>query len=161
MQIETIVLARVFDVQRKEASRYSPRRTDFSFEAANGMKRYAVQAPGWPAIEPGHRLTVVLERAGNWQTLAGWKNASTGEIVLPETGRSCIGVLEGIGATVMGYFLFAATTTPVGRVASAAVFIVCLLSTVVGADQWRRHRALANIIRQVQPALPTAGGGDH
>ena len=158
MHIETITLDQVFDVQRKEASRNSPRRTDFSFES-NGARHYAVSVPGWPGIEPGSSLTVVLRKAGNWQTLAGWKNHSNGEVVLPDAKRSLYGAGQGLFLTVLGCFFFSMSTTVTGRILSACMLVFCLLMAVEDVLQWRRKRAQALVIRRADPLpQPTTCG---
>ncbi|RLJ38896.1 hypothetical protein [Acidovorax sp. 106] len=83
MQVITLTLERVFDIQRREATRFIPKHTHFSFES-EGRLRYTVQVPGWPSIEAGHTLTALLEKPDNWQTLVGWKNSNTNELAFPD-----------------------------------------------------------------------------
>ena len=47
------------------------------------MKQYAVRVPGSPQIEPGMTVTALLRKPGDWHTLRGWKNWTTGELALP------------------------------------------------------------------------------
>jgi hypothetical protein len=152
MHTETITIERVFDVQRRRASRYAPRRTDFSFEA-NGVKRYAVQVPGWPSLDAGSRLTVVLGSAGNWQSLAGWMNHSTGEVVLPEFRRSLSRAWQSLLVSVLTGAAYTGATTSVGRVAAAAMSAFLLLVALNHFVEYRRKKALANAILQANAAL--------
>ena len=149
MHVETVTLDRVFDVQRRNASKYAPKRTDFSFESA-GTRHFAVQVPGWPGLAQGDRLTAVLQEPGNWQTLAGWKNHTTGELVLPDTRRSLWGVFRALAGGLVGYGLFAGATTPAGRTASAMFAVLCGILGSVLVEQWLRERAQSRFIRHAE-----------
>ncbi len=145
MHIETITLERVFDVQRRKASRYAAQRTDFSFQS-NGVRRFAVQAPGWPSIEAGATLTVVLGQTGRWKTLGGWINHATGEVVLPETGRSISGALQSFVLAMLAVAGCVRAGTPLGRAALGGAAALLVLLSVRLVAQWRRKRALSKAI---------------
>lgn len=75
----TVRFDRVFDIvhgrhRRKEV-------TFFGFESA-GTKRYGVPAPGKLDIRSPALVTAILRKPNNWQTLAGWFNHTTGEVVV-------------------------------------------------------------------------------
>jgi len=84
MPLETLRLDRVFGVvQTSNRRRYV---TLFGFESGN-LKEYSVEVFGTPRVESGMTITAYLAEAGNWQTLEGWRDHETGEIVCePETG---------------------------------------------------------------------------
>jgi len=147
MHIERVTFDRVFDIQRRAASRYAPQRTDFSFESG-GKTRYAIQVPGWPRVQAGDTITAVLAREGNWRTLAGWKNHANGELVLPDVGRSISGIWQ--GAFVGALFLIASNTseTPSGRVLAGCASAIGFSVAVLLAGQWRRKWLQAEEIRR-------------
>lgn len=148
MHIEKVTFDRVFDIQRHAASRYSPQRTDFSFESG-GRKHYAVQVPGWPRIAAGDSVTAVLGTRGNWQTLAGWKNQANGEVVLPEVGRSVAGIWQGALIGTLFLLSFNAAETPAGRVAAGCVCAVGYGTAVFLLLQWRRKKLQVKAIQQL------------
>lgn len=79
MHLVTVRLDRIFDVvhgvhNRKEV-------TFFGFQY--GQKRvFCVPAPGRQDIQVNDVITAYLKEEGNWQTLVGWFNHSTGEVVI-------------------------------------------------------------------------------
>lgn len=147
MHIETVAFDRVFDIQRRAATRYKPQYTDFSFESG-GKNRYAVQVPGWPRIEAGDTVTAVLEKEGNWQTLAGWKNYANGEIVLPAVGPCIAGIWRGAFFGTMFLISFTNAETPTGRVASGCASAIGFAIVVGLLLQWRRKKMQAVAIQR-------------
>ena len=81
MEFVTVRFDRVFEVSRAAGLR-GPACSEFSFQAAN-MKQYAVRVPGSPGIEAGMTVTALLGKPGDWHSLCGWKNWTTGELALP------------------------------------------------------------------------------
>jgi len=76
----TVTIDRVFSVAYRW-SKPGPR-TEFGF--ASGNKRYyGLELPGKPAIEAGMQVTAILEKDGDWNSLQGWLNHTTGEVVSP------------------------------------------------------------------------------
>jgi hypothetical protein len=148
MHTERITFDRVFDVQRRGATRYAPQRTDFSFEAS-GNNRYSVQVSGWPRIEAGDTVTAVLGHEGNWQTLAGWKNHANGEVVAPLIGRSIAGAWQGLFVGTLFLISFTTAETPTGRVAAGCVSAFAFAMAVVLLLQWRRKKLQAEAIQRV------------
>lgn len=148
MHIESITFDRVFDIQRLAASRYASQHTDFSFES-RGRKHYAVQVPGWPRIAAGDRVMAVLGSEGNWQTLAGWKNHSNGEVVLPDVGRSASGIWQGALVGTLFLTSFNAADTPAGRVATGCVSAIGFVMAAVLFQQWRRQKLQAKAIQRL------------
>jgi len=146
MHTERVTFDRVFDIQRRAATRYAPQRTDFSFESG-GKKRYAVQVPGWPRIEAGDTVTAVLGSEGNWQTLAGWKNHANGEVVLPVVGRSLAGVWQGAFIGILFLISFATAETATGRVAAGCASAIGFAMVAVLLLQWRRKKMQAVAIQ--------------
>jgi len=79
MQLVTVRFDRVFDVvhgmhNRKEV-------TFFGFQY--GPKRVVgVRAPGRQNLEVNAVITAYLKKEDDWQTLVGWFNHSTGEVVV-------------------------------------------------------------------------------
>lgn len=157
MHTEEITLDRVFDTQRHEAGRFTPRRTGFSFESA-GTTRYGVTAPGWPELTEGHRLTVMLGQAGNWQTLVGWVNRSTGETVQPDWVRTATSVVVFLHMTVLGGLLAGEVASAIGRVAAGLWMVVSLVSAaLLGRQGWRQYHQ-SDALERIRRSLPTPHG---
>lgn len=78
MPLETVRFDRVFGVVHTSQNRRLV--TLFGFESA-GRKEYSVAVPGTPRVESGMTVTAYFEEADNWQTLIGWRDHETGEIV--------------------------------------------------------------------------------
>lgn len=146
MHIQTVIFEQVFDIQRRRASRYAPERTDFSFES-NGKKHYAVQVPGSPRISAGDTVIAVLGREGNWQTLAGWKNKTNGEVVLPEMRRPISGIVQAAFVGALSLVYFTSASTPVGRGASGFMVFICGSTGLSLVFQWLRKRKQALAIQ--------------
>jgi hypothetical protein len=79
MEQVTLIFDRVFDLHRYAQTRYLDRCTLFSFES-EGKNRYSVCVPGHPPIAAGMTITALLRDIGNWQTLVGWVDHSTGTV---------------------------------------------------------------------------------
>ena len=86
MPLETVCFDRVFGVVQTFQNRRSV--TLFGFESA-GRKEYSVAVSGRPRVESGVTITVYLEEAGNWQTLIGWRDHESGEIVCEPKRSRC------------------------------------------------------------------------
>ncbi|MDR0775355.1 MAG: hypothetical protein LBE81_01775 [Azonexus sp.] len=84
----TITFDRVFDIQRA----IKPKQTLFGFQSRN-IRQCGVTVPGWPEIEAGMTVTCLLSEADNWQTVQGWKNHATGEVVGPDISRMAVSVI--------------------------------------------------------------------
>lgn len=108
--------------------------------------------PGWPGISAGDRLTVVLGKADNWQTLAGWKNHSTGEVVLPNTSRLLLGIWQGVVLSIVGCLLFAQSTTPAGHSFSAGMVGLSMLLSLYLVAQRKRQKSQTFAIQQTKPS---------
>jgi len=111
----TVTITRLFDVHRVPASRFSAKHTLFGFESLN-LKKPFVRVLGWPRLEVGDTLIVLLAQQGNWQSLRGWKNLTNGEKVGPSVAISA----GRVGASVL----------------FAAPFIYMLMDEVSGHPLW-------------------------
>jgi hypothetical protein len=141
LQTLTLRLERVFDIQRHESAK--ARSTHFSFEAT-GRKHYSVQLSGWPRVQAGDTVTAVLTSKDNWQTLAGWKNLSTGERVVP-AASSFWHILHIGWVSVIVYLVTSGATSPAGRQVALglrAVLGLVFLSMLAGAFRAYRCRKL-------------------
>lgn len=83
-------IVRVFPLQR--ANFRGDKSTQFGF-ATETKRHYCLSVEGWPTIEAGMEITAILEKEGDWQTLQGWINHTTGEIVAPARGKWIIYLL--------------------------------------------------------------------
>lgn len=78
MHLETAHFDSVFGVSRTSQNRRLA--TLFNF-TASGHTEYSVAAPGAPRLVPGMTVTALLEEKDNWQTLIGWRDHESGDIV--------------------------------------------------------------------------------
>ncbi|TGP40320.1 hypothetical protein EN871_29310 [bacterium M00.F.Ca.ET.228.01.1.1] len=104
MPLETVRLDRVFGIVQTSQNRELV--TLFGFESGN-RKEYSVAAPGKPRIESGMTITAYLAQTGNWQTLIGWRDHETGEIVFKPAGGSifvCVWSVLVFCMTVRGFW---------------------------------------------------------
>lgn len=102
MPLETVRLKRVFGVVQTSQNRRPI--TLFGFESAS-RKEYSVAAPGKPRIESGMTITAYLTEANNWETLIGWRDHETGEIVCQPEGEPiflCAWSMSGLCMTGRG-----------------------------------------------------------
>ncbi|MDL5030440.1 hypothetical protein QRD43_00865 [Pelomonas sp. APW6] len=158
--VETLILDRVFDVQRETGPEGNEPCTAFSFEAG-GQRHFAICVPGHPALEAGHCLSFVLEKPGNWQTVQGWRNHSTGERVLPRAGLACFGLLVGLLMSALA--LFALWSSAHTRSASWGTGLGLVVGLCVSAGlgrQWQRQRQVIELIEALPSpteALPGTG----
>lgn len=79
MPLTTVRFDRVFDIVVSTKDRKPV--TFFSFES-NGIRQFAVPAPGKPNLRTGTVVTAYLGDEDNWQTLVGWKDHTTGELII-------------------------------------------------------------------------------
>lgn len=137
MHVERIRLQRVFDVNRDSLSKTGA--TNFSFETTDGRRCLAVQLPGHPRLEAGDPIVAVLARAGNWQTLRGWKNLSTQEISI----RGKLGAVDGLRMAVVTAFIIAMrpTTGPGRTLADLALGGCGLMAVALARQQWQAWQA--------------------
>ena len=102
MPLETVRLNRVFGVVQTSQNRRLV--TLFGFESAS-HKEYSVAAPGRPRIESGMTITAYLTKADDWETLIGWRDHETGEIVCQPEGEPiflCAWSMVGLCMTARG-----------------------------------------------------------
>jgi len=102
MPLETVDIDRVFGVTRTSQNRR--RVTLFGFDSEH-RKEYSVTAPGTPRIESGMTITAYLAETGNWQTLVGWRDQDSGEIVCESEANSiflCAWSVLGLCITAAG-----------------------------------------------------------
>lgn len=95
---QTVTFTRVFDFLDITSGKKAPG-TVFSFEMASG-RQFGIYVPDKPRIQEGDTITALLRKPDDWQTLAGWINHETGEIVGPGRARvlmHLITVLAGSG----------------------------------------------------------------
>ncbi len=78
MPIITARLDRVFDIAYPSA--FQRGHTVFSIECG-GHVHYGLTLPGEPSFHDGMVVTAFLEQEHDWQSMRGWRNHATGEIV--------------------------------------------------------------------------------
>lgn len=148
MEQITLTFDRVFDLHRYMQTRYTDRCTLFSFES-EGRNRYSVCVPGHPPIAVGVTITALLRESGNWQSLVGWVDHSSGVVwadpFASSFGKAALGLtfamvmvaiarVESPGSFHVGWSL--------GALAFAAGFLMQLSQ---GLRRVREYRALEAI----------------
>lgn len=78
--------------------------TFFNF-SSNGVHQYSVQILGKPVLHAGMKVTALLEEPGNWQTIKGWVDHASGEIVGVTPPRAA---LRGLYVFVIVFLIFLA-----------------------------------------------------
>jgi hypothetical protein len=148
LQIQTVRLARVFDIQFNPRSTASNRCTQFSFETETGRRCLSVELPGQPRLVAGDTVTAVLGQADNWQTLRGWRNLSNGEFVV-RGDLGAIGWLYMIAVSCVALLLWSNATTSNGRTMSGLFLTLCGFVVAALLQQqwqaWRVRRLLENL----------------
>lgn len=124
LNFEVVTFERIFDVQRKFPVKYS-KSTLFSFEY-KGRSRYALEAYGWPNLREGDCVALAMRELGNTQTLVGWKNMTTGELVIPSATREFTDTVKCAMLLPVGFLSFYDATSKAGRIA-AGVFLGCII----------------------------------
>lgn len=146
MHTVTIVLDRIFDVQRIPSTRFITKHTLFSFESVTA-KKYSVRAPGWPRLECSDELIVILRDPKNWQTLEGWLNVTTGQIVHADITRISVALITSLlMAGTFALHLFDNVPghplwSPFWAMSATAAFVM-LLRSVLTAMRTRRQLLL-------------------
>lgn len=155
MEQITLTFDRVFDLHRYVQTRYTDRCTLFSFES-EGRNRYSVCVPGHPPIAAGVTITALLRESGNWQSLVGWVDHSSGVVwadpFASSFGKATLGIVFSIvmlanarvdspGSFHVGW--------SIGALAFGGGFVVALSQ---GVRRVREYRALEAIAVKLQVA---------
>jgi len=133
MPLETVHLVRVFGRVRLNR----PYVTIFGFVAA-GRTEYSVTLPGRPRIDAGMTITAWLVEAGNWQTLVGWRDHASGEIICFDPAAERFGNI--VLAIVLFGFAIAACWQPM-LLALVVPMAIMLAQASCSIRQLRRARA--------------------
>lgn len=128
----TVTIDRVFSVAYRWGN--PGPRTEFGF--ASGNKRYyGLELPGKPAIEAGMQVTAILEKEGDWSSLQGWLNHTTGELVSPSRAGH---VFQLLVCAVIG----SSVITSLDNAMSIAILLfLSVIALLSGSMLWRAHRA--------------------
>ena len=142
----TVTIDRVFSVAYRWGN--PGPRTEFGF--ASGNKRYyGLELPGKPAIEAGMQVTAILEKEGDWSSLQGWFNHTTGEVVSPSRGGH---VFQLLVCFMLVRGLFSSLYQPFAILLITIFLLIALLSGSMLLRAHRAQKALAALAR----AAPTS-----
>lgn len=151
-----VTFDRVFDIQRRAGSRFQQQHTQFSF-SSNGTPHYSVSVHGWPTVAEGMTITALLREADNWQSLAGWVNHQSGEIVAPNCLRSALNVITTAALAAFSSLLsFGAGAYPAsltGKIFAGLSVATLALLCVSNTRQYLRERRERNVILALLPGL--------
>lgn len=82
------------------------------------------------------KVTAILETEGDWNSLEGWLNHTTGELVSPSRANH---VLHLLVCGVLG----CSVCTSLDNALSIAIFLFCsAIALVSSSSLWRAHRAI-------------------
>lgn len=157
MHLVTLQFVRIFDVVRVPETRHIPKHTMFGFESGKEAQ-YGVSVPGWPELKDGHTVTVLLERANDWQSVQGWINRSTGELTSFPASQSVAGVCVGLIVLAASFAFFSKHGLPLSieRKAFATVWLVFFsFMIIVSIRHFLQRRRVVNILRNSTYARPT------
>lgn len=140
MQVHTIRLQRVFDVQRDALSK--DEMTNFSFETADGRRCLAVQLPGRPRLQAGDTVAAVLAKADNWQTLRGWRNRTNGEVIVRGNLRGPDLMRLAVATGLVLTLCVNASSDSSRTVASVAIMLCAAAAVVFARQQWQALQVL-------------------
>lgn len=143
-----VLFDRVFDVQRYGAGLYNPAQTQFSLES-EGRNHYAVQVHGIPSYRARNDRDGDVKKKDNWQTLAGWKTHSSGNLVLPPLSGTKSKLIQAALVTLISTFGNIAAETPTGKVAAFLATGTFVAITLWNLATWRRYAAEAQEIQKI------------
>lgn len=145
MQLQTVHLQRVFDVQPGTPNSTDP--TNFSVETSDGKRHLALQLPGLPRLQAGDMVTAVLQDADDWQTLLGWRNHATGEIVV--NGHLGYQGLRRWSVASIGSLIFLSqTTSNAGRLIWLTGVAICALFAISFLQRQRRAAQVRELLER-------------
>ena len=150
MHAVTVTFERIFDLQRHEASKSCPKHTTFGF-VSGGEPHYAVSVPAWPTFEVGITVTVLLRKEGNWQSLTGWVNHQSGEVITPNYQRSTFYALLSAALALFSWIGFMGASSSIsatgGRFFAGTFISLFAAIFIILARQGCRQRRDAFSIR--------------
>lgn len=152
MNLATVTFERVFDLHRRVGGRF-PTHTQFGFESG-GKIHYSVSVPGLPTIEAGMTVTAILDEAGNWQSLKGWRNWSNGELALPATGQS---LTSACCCIFLVYLLIPIRQSDYSGLAVAFSVFMTLLAAGLFVQWWRQRTVVRALKEMNEHPHATAG----
>lgn len=126
MQRITITIDHVFDITTS-LSRGRQHCTFFNFQSGE-TSQFGVALPGKPGLENGLTVSALLEESDNWQTLLGWLNHDTGEIVCWSRGPQVLFFLLSFPAAA--FLLDLSKQSLNVSVAGFLVLAFCLWTTI-------------------------------
>ena len=80
-------------------------------------------------------VTAILEKDGDWSSLQGWLNHTTGELVSPSRAAHVFPLL------ISGFIGSSACTSLDNAMSIAIVLFFSVIALVSGSMLWRAHRA--------------------
>jgi hypothetical protein len=151
MQLVTIKFDHVFDVVK--SGNRSEVHTYFSFES-DGIRQYGAKVQGHPTIKDGMTVTALLSAEGNWQSIVGWLDHGTGEILFDGWGYSVfIAVISLIFSGLVAIGFLKSSEHQIGW----PVLVIAIgLITFAGVNllrTWKEWRTLKALTRNSTPTL--------
>lgn len=169
MQQVTVTFDLIFDLRRHNGSLFRPWCTTFSF-TTEGVTRRDLSVPGWPALHVGQTVLALLRKDGDWQSLIGWIDLDTGEVIRPRhehLQRRALWLALGVGGLVLllhGVLMFnSGPAQPQLKLLAALLWaayglFAAALAVFVAQRTWRRRReqrALEACLRSLEATRPS------
>lgn len=135
MQTLLVTFDELLHVHRNAATQSMPKHTVFSF-ISNFQYTPYVSVPGFPRLEPGMQVAVMLREENNWQTLMGWRDMNTGDLVAPDPSWHRWRLVFICGWAVLAIFCLLDGITDLGPQSFLIMFVV-VIWTVFSALEFR------------------------
>lgn len=146
-RIVQVTFDRVFDVQGRM----------FSFESG-GKKEYGVSFSDGTVPRDGSRYAVALVEDGNWQKVIGWRDLSTTEVYLTESGWDAAWTQAGTLYIFAPIFIAAALVFLGPWVALGLLLLFLCLSAWIVRSAVLRNRLVDQALREIDPPAPPGDG---
>jgi hypothetical protein len=120
------------------------------------MNQYGVTIPGSPRLEPGMTVTAFLKDGHDWQTLLGWIDHDTGEIVATRPSAIFVNILIAVFVCAM---LRAMTIESSGieKWLGAIAMMVAVWVIISQVSSWFLYRRVLRLLRDIQNDLQSHG----
>mgnify|MGYP001627541278 CR=1 FL=1 len=156
MQKITLTFDRVFDVVHHDygdflISNHNDVSTSFSF-SSNGKREFSVTLPGRHDFVAGVTVTAVLMRAGDWQTIIGLVDHTSGKIIIEKHHN----FVENFIGIFIGACMFTGLSlifTGAGRWFSAAGAAIGYIAVGAGLIGYIRYRRVIKILIECKNEL--------
>jgi hypothetical protein len=144
MPLLTVRLDRVFDVVHLSSGNEGAA-TMFSIEYG-GQRHFGITLPGNVNCQDGMTVSAYLEREHDWQTLRGWRDHATGDVVYKPAVLSLM-----TGCAALSCIVISVLVLIVAPGISVALMLVGLTLGAAALQSRRKGAAALLLLRQSTP----------